>query len=401
MKKEKPYLRIGTLYLKRSRKPLASGDVVSTLTPWSAECIRIDHGRDALKDLVDCYDGFCFVPSHLNFQQKIEGYFNRYQPFNHTPEPGEPKTIFKFLEHIFGEQIDLGYDYFKILLEQPTQILPILCLVSTERSTGKTSFLHFMKSIFGDNMTINTNEDFRSNFNIEWTQKLVIGVDETFLDRKEDSERIKNLSTAKFYKTEAKGYDRQEVEFFGKFILCSNNEDHFIIAEPGETRYWLRKIPVLQKDNNNLLQELRTEIPFFIHFLLNRDYTTKKETRMWFRPDQIATPALKRLLNQNRNKLEMEMANILQSIMDDRDLDEIRFCVGDMQDWLNKKGVRNKDVVQIKRVLQNTWKMEPAKNSLSYLQYKFLSDGSIFEQPGKGRYYTMTKSKVNELNDLH
>jgi hypothetical protein len=399
MKKEKPYLRIGTLYLKRSRKPLASGDVVSTLTPWSAECIRIDHGRDALKDLVDCYDGFCFVPSHLNFQQKIEGYFNRYQPFNHSPEPGEPKTIFKFLEHIFGEQIDLGYDYFKILLEQPTQILPILCLVSTERSTGKTSFLHFMKSIFGDNMTINTNEDFRSNFNIEWTQKLIIGVDETFLDRKEDSERIKNLSTAKFYKTEAKGYDRQEVEFFGKFILCSNNEDHFIIAEPGETRYWLRKIPVLQKDNNNLLQELRTEIPFFIHFLLNRDYTTKKETRMWFRPDQIVTPALKRLLNQNRNKLEM--ANILQSIMDDRELDEIRFCVGDMQDWLNKKGVRNKDVVQIKRVLQNTWKMEPAKNSLSYIQYKFLSDGSIFEQPGKGRYYTMIRFRVNELNDVH
>lgn len=102
MKQEKPYLRIGTLYLKRSRKPLASGDVVSTLTPWSAECIRIDHGRDALKDLVDCYDGFCFVPSHLNFQQKIEGYFNRYQPFNHSPEPGEPKNIFKFLS-IFSE----------------------------------------------------------------------------------------------------------------------------------------------------------------------------------------------------------------------------------------------------------------------------------------------------------
>ena len=72
---------------------------------------------------------------------------------------------------------------------------------------------------------------FRSNFNAEWANKLIIGVDETFLDRKEDSERIKSLSTSKYYKIEAKGQDRQEIEFFGKFILCSNNEDNFIMID--------------------------------------------------------------------------------------------------------------------------------------------------------------------------
>ncbi|MCF0064421.1 DUF5906 domain-containing protein [Dyadobacter chenwenxiniae] len=134
---------------------------------------------------------------------------------------GRRFTIFHFLKHIFGEQIEMGYDYFKILLERPTQILPILCLVSEERGTGKTTFLHFVKSIFGENMTINSNEDFRSNFNIEWAQKLVIGVDETFLDRKEDSERIKNLSTACFYKVEAKGVDRQETEFLASLSFAA------------------------------------------------------------------------------------------------------------------------------------------------------------------------------------
>ncbi|MEO8416781.1 MAG: primase-helicase family protein [Ginsengibacter sp.] len=74
-------------------------------------------------------------------------------------------------------------------------MLPILCLVSKERNTGKTTFLNFLKAVFVDNMTINSNEDFRSNFNAEWANKLIIGVDETFLDRKEDSERIKSLST--------------------------------------------------------------------------------------------------------------------------------------------------------------------------------------------------------------
>jgi len=39
------------------------------------------------------------------------------------------------------------------------------------------------------------------------------------LDRREDSERIKNLSTALSYKAEAKGKDRQEVDFFAKFVF--------------------------------------------------------------------------------------------------------------------------------------------------------------------------------------
>jgi hypothetical protein len=71
--------------------------------------------------------------------------------------------------------------------------------VSTERNTGKTNFLNFLKALFGDNMTINRNEDFRSNFNSEWASKLIIGVYETLHDRKEDSERIKSYYLLKKY----------------------------------------------------------------------------------------------------------------------------------------------------------------------------------------------------------
>lgn len=154
------------------------------------------------------------------------------------------------------------------------QMLPILCLVSTERNTGKTTFLNFLKAIFGDNMTINRNEDFRSNFNAEWANKLIIGVDETLLDRKEDSERIKSLSTSKYYKVEPKGQDRQEIEFFGKFVFCSNNENNFIIMDSEEIRYWVRRLEVLQNENKNMLEELKIEIPVLIHYLIERPFTT-------------------------------------------------------------------------------------------------------------------------------
>ena len=52
---------------------------------------------------------------------------------------------------------------------------------------------------------------------------------------------------ASVYKIEAKGKDLCEVQFFGKFIMCSNNEDTPVLIEPGETRYWVRIINPLTK----------------------------------------------------------------------------------------------------------------------------------------------------------
>src|SRR5690606_27710694 len=155
-------------------------------------------------------------------------FYNQYDPLLHLPKEGEYSTIYNLLEHIFEEHIEFGLDYLTILYQFPTERLPILCLVSIDRGTGKSTFLALLKEIFNSNMTYNNNEDFRSNFNDSWVNKLIIAVDEVLLDRLEDSEKLKNLSTAKSYKIESKGVDRSEIEFFGKFILCSNNEDDLV-----------------------------------------------------------------------------------------------------------------------------------------------------------------------------
>lgn len=56
------------------------------------------------------------------------------------------------MRHIFGEHYNLGMDYMKLLLEHPTQKLPVLALVSRERNTGKTIFLNWLKEIYRGNM---------------------------------------------------------------------------------------------------------------------------------------------------------------------------------------------------------------------------------------------------------
>lgn len=62
-----------------------------------------------------------------------------------------------------------------------------------------------------------------------------------------DNQRCTHAASVSVYKIEAKGKDLCEVQFFGKFIMCSNNEDTPVLIEPGETRYWVRKINPLKK----------------------------------------------------------------------------------------------------------------------------------------------------------
>lgn len=119
---------------------------------------------------------------------------------------------------------------------------------------------------------------------------------------------MKNLSTAKTYKVEAKGKDRQEVQFFAKFVLCSNNELYPVIIDQEETRYWVRKVSHLESDDTFFLDKLKAEIPAFLYYLQHRHMSTQQLSRMWFSPKDIHTDALDKIIQNNRPRLEVDMA---------------------------------------------------------------------------------------------
>ena len=115
---------------------------------------------------------------------------------------------------------------------------------------------------------------------------------------------------------EAKGKDRDEIAFFAKFVLCSNNEYLPVIIDAGETRYWVRKIDRLQSDDTDFLQKLKAEIPAFLYYLQYRQLSTEKESRMWFAPSLLHTEALQKIIRSNRNRLEIEMCELILDIME-------------------------------------------------------------------------------------
>lgn len=398
---DEKFLRIGTqIYLKEINP---SGQ--EQLLPWSTSAIYQDYGKDRGNEIISHmpkYVGWANEPSHTDYKEVIGKWLNLYQPLPYKPCTGmDFPHIRLFMQHIFGNQYELGMDYLQLLYLQPKQKLPILMLVSRERNTGKSTFLKLLKAIFGANATFNTNEDFKSQFNSDWANKLLIMVDEAFLDKVEYTERLKNLSTAIIYKAEAKGKDRIECDFHGKFILCSNNVERPVIIEPGETRFWVIQLPKLKSDDTQLLDKMIYEIPAFLEFLIHRKMSTKCVSRMWFSFDDYHTKALDRIIASNRGRLEAEMAEVLWKVFEAMSLERMDVCPKDVILLLQEAGCMRQEITElnIRRILQVRWELTKAENSLTYLRY--IPDSIYTEgyRPYKtvGRYYTLTREFVKNL----
>ena len=367
---------------------------------WNRETIINDHGKSFVGDIPK-YDGFCCIPEHLDYQQIVKGFYNIYNeiPFAPSCEKEDLKNSIpfslKFVDHIFGEQLEMGLDYLKILLQFPTQILPILCLVSKERSTGKSTFIKWLKEIFGLNMTYIKGDSFGSQFNSDWAAMLVVAIDEVFFDKKEITERLKYLSTTNKDKLEAKGKDREEIDFFAKFILCSNNEENFIQIDENEIRFWILKINPIKTENTEFLSNLISEIPYFLRFLIDRPFSTEKKTRMWFSADEIRTKALQKLVFKNNNKLESKIIELLYEFFESNNDEQINVVPQDLLNMMNRMfrptyWTRN----DIRNLLKETWKLVPQTNGLTYIRYDIDFAGIFYQNNSVGRFFTIKKDFI-------
>jgi hypothetical protein len=396
-KKEKDYLRVGTKYYRiaempTSKHPTEDNKYIyeTVFLSWEKQTIVDDFNKKFVYE-VPKYTGFTNFPSHTNYQQSINGFYNKYHKLKFEPKQGECPTTLIFIKHIFGEQYELGLDYLAILYLEPMQILPILSLVSDERKTGKSTFIFWLNELFGSNATINDNHAFEGNFNSDWTPKLIIAVEETLIEKKAVYERIKSLSTAKSHKTEAKGKDKTEGKFFGKFILCSNFEETFMPIDSKEIRFWVRKIPTFEaagvKENVDMLATLTSEIPAFLYFLINRGVKSPRKTRMWFTEKQIYTEALQRVMDTNMPKVHKALRNYINEILELHSLDFVSYNLSELIEIMKDEGLKNVEKSYLKNVLQKDFSMTVSE--AKYYKYYNDTDGEPITK--KGRYYTFDR----------
>jgi hypothetical protein len=395
------YIRVRTDYYKIVQKPTTAGGHMQVLIKWKLGTIRKDEGKE-VAEAVPHYDDFIVFPDNLSTHQVVDNRFwNLYHPMKYKPEKGEFPNIDKLVSHIFGEQKELGYDYLQLLYLKPLQKLPVLLLVSKERNTGKSTFMHFLRLWFGNNVTFNTNEDFNSQFNADWAGVLLICVDETMLSKRESSERIKNLSTSPIYKIEAKGKDKVQQEFFAKFVFCSNNVEKPLIIDPGETRFWIREVPKLESDDVNFLSKIEGEIPHLMYYLKNeRQLSVPKSSRMYFDPKDLKTDALLRIMMNSRSHMEATVYELCSDLMASMLIDEFSFVSGDLRGMLSAKGIKSDDS-GIRHVLKDLWHLHPRPTPSTYQQYTYgigiMGGYQVSNMSAKGRYYTISRDFLRNL----
>jgi hypothetical protein len=333
------YFRVGNDYYERFQRPNKLNDLEEVIAPRLKTTITDDHGKNFLNFLAKFKD-FVNVPDHTNYQRVIHNCYNSYAPFNHAPEKGGYTKTMIFLKHIFEEQIELGMDYVQLLYQKPTQKLPILCLVSKENATGKSTFAKWLQRIFSQNVTIIGNAEISNDFNAHLASKLVIAIDESFIEKKVIIEKIKNLATADSMPMNRKGKDIVEIDFFGKIILLSNNVDNFISATDEDIRYWVREIKKPNKEETNLLEDMQSEIPAFLDFLEKRKMHTENTNRAWFDPAIIRTEALQKVIEASKPKIVRELETNIREMFLQFKKDRILLSIKDIKEMFFEKSYR-------------------------------------------------------------
>lgn len=396
---EIPYIRVGVDYFKVIRKRDRYGVLREELKGWTRGTIMDDLSKQSLSKAAR-FDDFTIEPDNVNYKSVIDNCYNLYRRFDWKPVDFEVTLDMmpysnNVMNHIFGEQVEVGYKYMKILYEMPKSRFYILCLVSTQRNTGKSTFLNWLEILFGDNF-VNTNiEELQSQFNGGYCAKNIIAVEEALSDKKLILEKLKALVLLNKLPVNEKYIRNYSIPFYAKFIFASNHELDFIKIDDEEDRFWVRKVPVLpaKYKDMNILEKLKSEVPVFLKYLkqipeIISDY------RFVLEPREIITENLKLLKLQSKTGLYKDMIERFKKLFWENDGKEYFYCTPtDIQDnfYINQKN--NISISYISDVLRKEFKLVPADKPMKY--HKFFEDEMNLKTVGRP-YYIERKNVLAE-----
>jgi len=404
------YIRVGNDYYLKGYTISSKKEKIPELKLWKISLIKQDyyHVRNFI-NMIPKYISFTNVPDNTeNYLNVIEGCYNLYEKIKDNPIEGNCEKTLDFLKGIFQDKIIMALDYLSILYKIPTQNLPVICLVSKEQKTGKTTFLKWLCAIYGNNAIILGNEDFSGNFNSHYASKLIIGIDESFIEKRLIKEKIKRLTTDNRINLEAKGKDIVRMDFIGKFILCSNNEDNFINMDDSDNRFFVVKLNKIEKENPFLLDEINNEIAAFLHFIKTRRIENEFKSRLWFSPEVYRTAALENIIKHSRSKVEKELIYWFNDIFSYIEENEINVTPKLLAKQIESsmRGYPMSLKTEIENILKKNWNLSHiGKNGrfrFPTLEKSFKSNNEyeyeIRWENDNGKYYSVTRKLIDNLD---
>ena len=399
---DEEYIRIGDNYYKNIHTYDKNGYCSRKIVTRSRQTLIDDFGKHILSSIKK-YDDFCNVPSHNNYQKQVGNCFNMYNELpTYEGDTEKWETIELFLKHIFGNETvthggkeyseyEMGIDYIQILWNDPTHILPILCLVSEENQTGKSTFGNFLHIIFGGNYANIGSGELTTEFNSSYASKLIAMIDEGYIPYKIIG-KLKHVSTAPTIMLRQMRRDHTPIDFFCKFIICSNQVKDFIVASENDERYWVRKIPKFGKFDPNFLKRLKEEVPAFLRFMATRELHTQDEHRQHFNPKLLRTKAFEDVIRNSKDLATKDFIETVLEVMESNKANKLDCIPKDLKEtfFMSRNDIT---ISKIREILQEQMKLRPQKFPMNY---EFLAQ----VQTKRGRFYTIDIEIVKDLANV-
>ncbi len=397
------YVRVGPDYFKLIKTPNAAMQLLRRIIPWKKGEITDDYvkrGHPYFFDSVEKYDSFCNVPfNNGTYQQVINGNYNLYYKMEHELKQGEHPYTDMYLKHLFGDKVDVALDWLTLLYIKPLQMLPIICLVSRERETGKTKFIEWLQQIYGENANKIGNDELHDRFNDDYVSSLVIAIDEGFIEKKTVIEKLKSWSTANTAKLAIKGKSRQNISFFAKFIITSNDANDFIKIDSDETRFFVNYVKKPEKSDPDLLDKLVSEIPAFLYTLTTRTLTHPKVTRHWFETSLLKTEALTNVIDNTRNYAYKVIKRFISEKLLEFEELEIKMTLWHLDEMLKMEGLPYKVPTDtIERILKEDFKLFPGNvERYKFPQWKYDAENDFDIVELLNNFYNPVKKQSRPL----
>jgi hypothetical protein len=192
------------------------------------------------------------------------------------------------------------------------------------------------------------------------------------------------------------------VDYFGKIILVSNHEDNFISANKEDIRYWIRKVPKIPAYNENfdIEDQLRDEVPAFLHYLKTREVSTQKKSRAWFAPELIETTALNRVREYSHTPLYFDLREALTTFFANNPLKiELKATAKMIIDnLLNKKNEYN--TKYLTKVLKDEFEKASTYGRFTEDQFMWTSQPGHFYVFNRSEFITDDEEVFNEPETL-
>jgi len=371
------YLRVGSDWMKVIKVPNKNDELEEEIIPFKISEITRDYKKyPDFIDQLQRYDAFCNIPNwNGHYRRKYGECYNICNPINWKPKNGSIDNTLAYLKHLFGgegfikqgqeqdsftffecgnlgDPFTVALDYLTLLYQKPTHKLPVPILVSPEQGTGKSTFLKWLRSIYGSNATILDNDRFKMNFNAHYITKFIIGLDEGFLDieKKAEKEKLKQIATADEAFLENKGMNLKRFPYYGKLIICSNDADKVMQMDTEDRRWFVVRVPKLKEKDPMLEEKMRDEIPAFLDFLANREVFHPKEDDLWFKTEYIITEQFLKIVEVTKSRIDKVVESYLKELFLNYRMPVLRIDLKTMLEHLNdpkvaKYKIDEKDLV--------------------------------------------------------